>query len=145
MKEDPVIPEISAPQVREVFESAPEKVRKNLHRLRAYIIEVAQETDEIGELEETLKWGEPSYIAKRGSTIRLGWSSENETQVFLYFHCQTKLVDTFRQLYSEQLAFQGNRAVVLDPGFEQYSAAIKHCIQLGLTYHRVKHLPLLGA
>lgn len=31
------------------------------------------ETAEIGCIEETLKWGELSYISKTGSAIRLGW------------------------------------------------------------------------
>jgi hypothetical protein len=59
-------------------------------------------------------------------------------------------VDTFRELYSHVLEFQGNRAIVLNVDLSQaeqatVNTAVKHCIQLALTYQKVKHLPLLGA
>ena len=34
-------------------------------------------------------------------------------QYAVYFHCQTDLVETFRELYPE-LSFSGNRAILLD-------------------------------
>ena len=38
--------------------------------LRNLIVETAREMEAIAALEETLKWGEPSFLVKKGSTIR---------------------------------------------------------------------------
>ncbi len=43
------------------------------------------------------------------------------------------------------LRFEGNRAVLFDVDTSIPVAELKHCISLALTYHKVKHLPLLGA
>jgi hypothetical protein len=65
-------------------------------------------------LQETLKWGQPSYLTpqtKSGSTVRID-RVKSGNQVALYFHCQTDLVATFRELYPEELTCSGNRAVI---------------------------------
>ncbi len=53
---------IHNPAVADVFNNYPPEMRKKLLFLRALIFETAAELD-VGEIEETLKWGEPSYIA----------------------------------------------------------------------------------
>jgi hypothetical protein len=40
-------------------------------RLREIILQTAFEIEELKEIEETLKWGEPSYLVKKGSTVRM--------------------------------------------------------------------------
>lgn len=40
--------------------------------LRELVIETAGETHGVDVLEETLKWGEPSFITKNGSTLLNG-------------------------------------------------------------------------
>jgi hypothetical protein len=115
-----------------------------LIELRELIFQVASELDDVKELKETLKWGEPSYISKIGSTLRIDWKESNPNQFAMYFHCQTKLVDTFRELYREDLEFEGNRAIVFNLNAQLPKHILKHCISLCLRYHRVKHLPMLG-
>ena len=39
-------------------------------RLRQIVLDTASETEGVDALEETLKWGEPSYLTRDGSTIR---------------------------------------------------------------------------
>lgn len=112
--------------------------------LRNLIYQVATESDDIAEVEETLKWGEPSYITKNGSTLRMDWKESSPENYALYFHCQTKLVDTFKELYRDLFRFEGNRAIVLKVKDEVPVDEIKNCILLSLTYHKRKHLPLLG-
>lgn len=58
------------PKVALVFEGYPDLIRPKMRALRNLILEAANELDDVQELEETLKWGEPSYIAKKGSTLR---------------------------------------------------------------------------
>lgn len=133
------------PAVREAFRSYPENVREKLLFLRQLILDTASETDGVGKLQETLKWGEPSYIAKGGSTVRIGPKKSSATHYAMFFHCGTTLVDTFKELHTEDFDFEGNRAIVFDQDATIAVDKLKHCIALALTYHKVKHLPLLGA
>jgi len=124
--------------------SYPDHVRAKLSHLRQLILAVAAEKG-IEDLDETLKWDQLSYLTKYGSTVRIAWSSSSPEEYGMYFHCQTKLVETFREIYKNEFSYQGNRAIIFK--FEDAIAedALKHCISLTLNYHKLKHLPLLGA
>lgn len=135
---------IKNPNVARKFRSYPEDVRKKLFHLRQLILDVAASTPEIGALEETLKWGEPSYLADGGSTVRIDWKEANPECYAMYFNCNTKLVDTFKEIYSDLFDFRGNRAIVFHEKNPVPESALKHCISLSLQYHRLKHLPMLG-
>ena len=105
--------------------------------LRRLILDTASKTTGVGELEETLKWGQPSYLTretKSGSTIRIDRVKSSD-QVAMYFHCQTDLVATFRELYPNELSTAGNRAVIIGADDEIPEAALRHCVALALTYH----------
>ncbi|KYL37005.1 MULTISPECIES: DUF1801 domain-containing protein [Pseudoalteromonas] len=130
--------------VKNRFEEYPEKVRLRLEELRTLILKLASNL-ELGEVEESLKWGEHSYSVKTGSPIRTDWKLESPNQYYLFFNCQTKLIDTFRELHNDTLEFQGNRAIVLSLSSSLPEAEIKNCLELALTYQQRKHLPLLGA
>ena len=133
-----------SPEVAEVFNNYPKHMRQKLMLLRQLVLETALQNDGIGPLEETLKWGEPSYVAKNGSTIRMDSKSSTPEKYALYFNCKTKLVDTFKELYGDKLKLEGNRAIVFDIHDVIPVNEVKHCIFLSLTYHSRKHLPLLG-
>ena len=132
------------PAVNAVFEAYPEKVRPKMDRLRQLVLEAAEETEGITNVEETLKWGEPSYKTKQGSTIRMDWKARQPDQYALYFQCTSQLVPTFRALYDNLLTFEGNRAIVFDLKEPVPEEEIKACLAAGLCYHKVKNLPLLG-
>lgn len=131
-------------EVAEVFNNYPDHVRPKMKHLRQLILETAAETDEVKKLEETMSWGEPSYKTKTGSTIRMDWKEKQPDQYAMYFTCTTSLVDTFRKLYRNKLTFEENRAIVFDLSDDIPDLEVKHCISLALTYHKVKHLPMLG-
>ena len=103
------------------------------------------ETEDVNALEETLKWGEPSYLTKGGITLRMDWKDRALDRYEMYFNCNTSLVDTFKEVYGDVFTFEGNRAIVFGETDELPVAELKHCVSLALTYHRVKHLPLPGA
>ncbi|RTE54320.1 DUF1801 domain-containing protein [Arenibacter aquaticus] len=136
---------ISDPKVKTVFNNYPTVVRKQLNNLRKLVLETAAEIEEVKKLEETLKWGEPSYLTKYGSTIRMDWKEKNPDQFAIYFKCTSKLVPTFKTIYGDKFNFEGNRAIVFKLQDKIPEAELKHCISLALTYHKVKHMPLLGA
>ncbi|MCG9577903.1 DUF1801 domain-containing protein [Vibrio tubiashii] len=130
--------------VKERFDEYPENARVRLMELRNLVFQIAYELD-LGEVDETLKWCEPSYSVKTGSPLRMDWKLKSPNNYYLFFNCQTKLVDTFRELYGEELVFQGNRAIILSLSKPIPETAIKSCLELALTYQQRKHLPLLGA
>ena len=131
------------PAVQEKFDSYPKPIKTHLMEVRALVMDIIHENN-LSKCEEALKWGEPSYIVKGGSTVRLGWKPKHPGQCFVFFNCKTKLIDTFRELYSNTLEFQGNRAIVLSVNEPLPHRTLRHCIELSLTYKSIKHLPLLG-
>ncbi len=132
------------PAVAEAFAAFPEAMRRRLLFLRALILETADEIPAPDSLEETLKWGEPSYRMKGGSTIRIAWKASRPEVCMMYFRRQSRLVETFRVVYPDVFDYEGNRAIVFDGDAEVAVTALKHCIATALTYHANKPLSLLG-
>ncbi len=127
--------------IESVVAGYPPKLRPTIKKLRKLVREVAKSNADVGELVETLKWGQPSFLPKRpriGTTVRMDAVSEDPARVALYFHCQTTLVEMFRELYSDTLNFEGNRAIVLDASRPLPEAELRHCIEMALTYHKAK-------
>lgn len=131
--------------VAEVFYGYPETVRPKLLALRQLLLDTAGSVIGLDNVTETLKWGEPSYLCQTGSTVRMDWKPRSPEHYALYFHCQTTLVETFRELYRDELEFDGKRAILFDLECELPTTVVTHCIELALSYHQRKHLPLLGA
>jgi hypothetical protein len=132
------------PAVKAVFDASPAPVKKRLLALRKMIFEVAASTEGVGELQETLKWGEPAYLtpaSRSGSTIRIAARPANPGQYALYLNCQTTLVDTFRSLFPVEFSYEGNRAIVLDADDAVPQDALRFCIAMALTYHRAGRKP----
>ena len=128
-------------EVAEVFAVVPEAPRERLLELRSLIFEVAQNTPQVGTIEETLRWGEPSYIpseTKSGTTLRIHWKARNPEYCALYVPCQTTLLDSFRTLHKEvpeqPLVFEGRRAVLFLTNAPFPRSALADCIRLTLTY-----------
>ena len=124
--------------VEAVFAAYPAGLRADLLGLRELIFATARQTKGVGGLVETLKWGQPSYRPAKpriGTTVRIDALKSAEPGYAMYFHCQTTLVTTFRELYGDQMAFQGDRAIVFAPGHKVPRATLSHCIALALTYH----------
>lgn len=133
------------PEVDSKFQEYPKEIESKLNYLRSLIIETATENDGIVEIEETLKWGEPSYLTKHGSTLRMDWKEKSPEQYAIYFKCTSKLVPTFKTLYKGKFKFENNRAIIFRLDDSIPETELKHCISMALTYHKIKHLPLLGA
>jgi len=143
IKKASVSKSIKNPEVAAVFKSYPQKIRTKLMFLRQLILETAAAIEGVGEIEETLKWGEPSYLTpktKSGSTIRIDWKKSQEEQYAMYFKCTANLVPAFRERYTRKFRFEGNRSVVFNIDEEIPIKELKSCIALALTYHRNKKL-----
>ena len=128
-----------------VFATYPRPLKPKLLALRRLILDTARATKGVGALAETLKWGQPSYLTpetKSGSTIRIDQVKSAANQYAVYFHCQTNLVETFRELYPTEFSYGGNRCIILtgdDAALPE--AALRHCVALALTYHLNRRKP----
>jgi hypothetical protein len=121
-----------------VFRTYPRPIREKLLALRQLILDTAESTEGVGPLEETLKWGQPSYLTletKSGSTIRIDQVKPAADQYAVYFHCQTDLVATFRELYPNEFSYGGNRSILFNARDKIPKPALRHCLALALTYH----------
>jgi hypothetical protein len=130
-------------EVAKVFEAYPADVRPKLLALRELIFRTASSTEGVGELEETLKWGEPAYLtskSKSGSTIRIAWKKARPAEYAMYFNCQTTLVETFRTLFPQDFKFEGNRAIVFNCSGTVPADSVAVCVAAALTYHRSHEL-----
>ena len=123
------------PEVDRVFKSYPAPVRRKLLRIRKLIEQCSKEAGNLDTLQETLKWGEPAYLAKRSSTIRIAWSPTRPDQYGVFFNCNSKLVGTFRVLFKDTFQYDGNRALIFHPGEEIPEEALRECLSMALTYH----------
>ena len=126
------------PDVESVFNSYPVEFRRPLLELRELIYRTADATPAVKEIEESLKWGEPSYATKpkTGTPIRIDRFGEDK--IALFFHCQTNLVETFRTMFNGVFEFSKNRAIVFDPYEELPKKELALCIEMALTYHSNK-------
>ncbi len=108
--------------------------------VRELIHEVARGDSEIGQLQETLRWGELSFLTQKpntGSMIRLAVTKSGKPAVF--FHCGTTLIETCRARYSHIFEFEKNRAIVLQLPIEDTAIEIRQCVRLALRYKLDRH------
>ncbi|MBP2831561.1 DUF1801 domain-containing protein [Aquimarina sp. U1-2] len=132
------------PDVELKFKIYPKAIQSKLNFLRNIIFETAKENADIEAIEETLKWGEPSYLTSKGSTIRIDWKPKTPNQYAIYFKCTSKLVPTFKEVYGDTFTYEKNRAILFTLDDHVPVPELKECIRLALQYHQVKHKPRLG-
>ncbi len=127
--------------VQYVFDQYAEKTRQKLMKVRQLILDVASNTEGVGIIEETLKWGQISYLtlkSKSGTTIRIDEYQPDTQQIAVFVHCQTSLVETFQHMYPDYFRYEGNRAIIWDELGDEQADILKHFIKLALTYHQRK-------
>jgi hypothetical protein len=124
--------------VKEKFKFYPEHIKPKMEILRDLIFEVAENTASVGELTETLKWGEPAYLtgaSKSGTTIRIDWKPKNPGQIGMFVSCNTTLVHSFRTMFPDTLTFDGDRAILFAVDKPIPTKQLMICIQMALRYH----------
>ncbi len=129
-------PPFANPAVAAAYAALPLSARPAALMLRDLVFEVAAQTPEAGPIEETLRWGQPSYItpkAKSGSTLRIGATKTGEAALFA--HCGTRIISSYAATFPDLDRIEGNRAVIFaspkDISPDRVSLLIRH----GLTYH----------
>lgn len=101
--------------------------------LRAMVFDVARELTSVGEITESLKWGQPSYATKTGTPIRLGHSKMGAPAIFV--HCQSSVISDFAAVFGQDFEIDGARAVHLDPdSIDAQDGPLRKLIASALTY-----------
>ncbi len=124
--------------VKQKFNSYPKNIKPKMMSLRSLIYETTENTDGVGKLSETLKWGEPAYLTskpKTGTTIRIDWKPKKPDQLAMYVSCNTNLISTFRSLFADELEYEGNRAILFPLAKPLPKKQLSICIRMALTYH----------
>ncbi|MBH0099873.1 DUF1801 domain-containing protein [Salinibacterium sp. NSLL150] len=126
-------------EVAATFSDYPEPIRAELLTLRELILATASETDGVGTITETLKWGEPAYLTKEtrsGSTIRIAPTNAKSAHDYaMFFICSTNLVSDFRAQFGDTFAYEGDRAVLFNVGDSIPADELRECVRQALTYH----------
>ena len=128
-----------AADIAAAFDAFPEPIRHRLLDIRRLIFQTAAETEGVGAVTETLKWGEPAYLtlaSGSGSTIRLGWIPSSARDCAVLFNCRTILVETFRARFPDVFGFEKNRAILLDPAAPLPQTELSICLRMALIYHK---------
>lgn len=123
--------------IQKVIASYPGPIGDALLHLRRLILETAEQTKGAGEVEETLKWGQPSFLTvrpKTGTTIRIDRDTSGKGDIALFVSCQSSLVSEWRALYPH-LIFGGDRSVHFKLGSALPENELRHMISMALTYH----------
>ncbi|MCB0355684.1 MAG: TfoX/Sxy family DNA transformation protein [Bdellovibrionales bacterium] len=129
---------ISNNQVVNVFNGYPSAFRKKLKELRKLILETSKDLPETEGIEETLKWGEPSYQPKKknvGTTVRIHWLKSKPEQYGIFFNCQTTLIAQFKKKYPGLFKYEGKRAIVFTLEDKVPDLELRNCIAMALSYH----------
>jgi hypothetical protein len=91
-------------EIRPVFDKCSPHTKQAFLTIREWIFEIATSSDEIGKIEECLKWGETNYVTqlpKSGTTLRLSQRISNPSEYGLIVHCKTTLIEKFHVFYSD--------------------------------------------
>ncbi len=129
-------PPFASPAVAVAYQALPATARDAAMTLRDLIFQVAADTPEAGEIEETLRWGQPSYITpktKAGSTLRIGATKAGEAAIFA--HCGTQIISTYAATFPQMDRIEGNRAVIFGSADDIAPGRLRLLIRHGLTYH----------
>lgn len=122
-------------KIRAAFSEFDPVIEETLLAARRLILSTAGDLDAVSSIEESLKWGQPSYasVPKTGTPIRLGVSKSGAATMFV--HCQTTLVSDLEADNAHGLKTIDNRAVVLPSGDFADHPGVLSFVRSALTYH----------
>ena len=127
---------IKNPDVLSIYENYDEKYKTILLKIREMIFEISEKMYGENSITEELKWNQPSYATKYGTPIRL--DTFDKDNVGIFFNCRTTLVENFKILFGDLFTYSKNRAVVLSVHEEIPADEIAACLEMALSYHKIK-------
>lgn len=105
--------------------------------LKSLIYEQADLNPKVGEIEESLKWGQLSYVSKNrsGTPIRLGTEKKMPDFYGLYVNCSTSVISDTKHIYGDIFQYDGNRGLMFKVDDQLPEKEIRHIIDIILCYH----------
>ncbi|MGH1463908.1 MAG: DUF1801 domain-containing protein [Cognatishimia sp.] len=122
--------------VTEAFDAFPDQTRPGLLKLRDLILTEAQNLPQIGQVQEVLRWGQPSFITpkvKAATPLRLG--THKASSFALFAHCQSSVISDYGLRFPGWDRLDGNRAVLFDDISDIEPFRLGTLIRHALTYH----------
>lgn len=110
---------------------------------RTLFHEIADENN-LGTLDETLKWGQPSWRPSRprtGSTLRISWSEGAPDELALFVDCKTDLAERMRETYPDLPRNDGSRALAISLRKPLPEQALAHLAEMTFSYHLKRSAP----
>lgn len=118
-------------QVQAVLDNMPPQMRKGAIALRHLIYDTAAQLGQ-NPPQESLKWGQPSYVSTQGTPLRIAASKHGAFGLFA--HCQSTVISEFAQIFGNDFAIQGNREVSFANVADIQPDKLKQLIVHALTY-----------
>ncbi|GLQ35712.1 hypothetical protein GCM10007939_19950 [Amylibacter marinus] len=118
-------PPFTDDEIRKSFDALPADALE----LRALIYRTA---DDIGDVTENLRWGQPSYSTPQATPLRIG--APKTGGFALYAHCQSSVIPTFAQTFGAEFDIQGTRAVHFQSAADLQPEKLRLLIRHALTY-----------
>ncbi len=129
------------------FDEAWNRIPKELlglaDQIKDLIFSCAQEL-QLGSLILTTKWGEASFVSKKGVTIRIAAYKHQENTLGIFFPCSSTMIHTCRDLFPAEFDYEKNRAILISAKNKTNQQALKLLLRSALEYHNVKQAPHLG-
>ena len=116
--------------LKTAFDQFPPPERAGAMELRNIIFEEAARLGVT--VVESLKWGQPSYLAPNGTPIRIGLPKTGGFAV--YTHCQSSVISDFATLHGSKFKIEGNRAVHFSSISELDAPELRSLITHALLY-----------
>ena len=125
---------LSPRSVSDVVANWPKDAQRRFQQLCAVVHEVAAGDPRVAPLTETLKWGEPSFLTKTGTTLRIAWKAKTPDEIGLFVIFRTDLLDQTRSLYPDAFRYEGTRALFLSLAAPIPEQAVAHLASRTQTY-----------
>ncbi len=128
-----ILPELPN-HIEQVVLKWPQAAQRVYHHLRQIVFDTAASNSAVAPLNEDLKWGEPAFLTKTGTTLRIAWKAQHPDQIGLFVICHTDLLDQIRALYPQAFRYEGTRALYLTLASAIPEQAVAHLASRAQTY-----------
>ncbi len=120
-----------------ILKDHPAPLKSRLIDVRSLVLEIAETSDHIGVIEESVKWGQLSFATvrpKSGTPLRLGGDAGMGTYS-LFVPCSTRLISDFRDHSAGMFDYHGNREIRLNIDTPMPKSELSLFISATLSYY----------
>ena len=123
--------------MNDTFNQYPPVLTKRLQTVRNLILRLAAKSPNVGEVVESVKWGQASFATvrpKSGTPLRIAGDVEAGTYS-VYVPCKTSLISDFRSTHPDMFDYHGSREIRLKLNAALPEKELSLFISAALTYY----------